>query len=87
MLFDCLFNINKFICFEQRDPFSERAKRSDPFETDWDRFAFHDYNRLAAEDEEDRMDDMGVVGMDVSDDWDVTDDDQDLDFGGNASHF
>jgi serine/threonine-protein phosphatase 2A regulatory subunit B'' len=50
-LFDALFNLNKYLMFEQRDPFVERQKREDEFETDWDRFACIDYNRLAMEEE------------------------------------
>ncbi len=38
VFFDALFNLNKFIGFEQRDPFAERQRRNDPFETDWDRW-------------------------------------------------
>jgi hypothetical protein len=37
--------------FEQRDPFVERQKREDEFQTEWDRFANADYNRLAMEEE------------------------------------
>lgn len=37
VFFDALFNLNKFIGFEQRDPFAERQRKNDPFETDWDR--------------------------------------------------
>lgn len=51
-LFDVLFNLNKFFLFEQRDPFSERQKREDSFECDWERFAFYDYQSLAAEEDE-----------------------------------
>uniref|UniRef100_A0A7S2SDD1 Uncharacterized protein n=1 Tax=Rhizochromulina marina TaxID=1034831 RepID=A0A7S2SDD1_9STRA len=50
-IFDALFNLDKFIQFEQRDPFAERQKRDDPFRCDWDRFAFIEYNRLAQEEE------------------------------------
>ena len=50
-LFDALFNLNKYLMFEQRDPLVERQKREDEFETDWDRFACIDYNRLAMEEE------------------------------------
>ena len=50
-LFDALFNLNKYLLFEQRDPFVERQKREDEFESDWDRFACIDYNRLAMEEE------------------------------------
>lgn len=38
VFFDALFNLNKFIGFEQRDPFAERQRRNDPFDTDWDRW-------------------------------------------------
>eukprot|EP00636_Phaeomonas_parva_P008428 CAMPEP_0118880336 /NCGR_PEP_ID=MMETSP1163-20130328/19933_1 /TAXON_ID=124430 /ORGANISM="Phaeomonas parva, Strain CCMP2877" /LENGTH=720 /DNA_ID=CAMNT_0006816711 /DNA_START=358 /DNA_END=2520 /DNA_ORIENTATION=+ len=55
-LFDVLFNLNKFFMFEQRDPFSERQKREDNFECDWDRFAFFDYSRLAAEEDAEAAD-------------------------------
>ena len=34
IVFDALFNLDKFIQFEQRDPFAERQKRDDPFDTD-----------------------------------------------------
>jgi serine/threonine-protein phosphatase 2A regulatory subunit B'' len=37
-LFDALFNLNKYLLFEQRDPFVERQKREDEFECDWDRY-------------------------------------------------
>jgi len=65
-LFDVLFNLNKFFMFEQRDPFSERQKREDNFECDWDRFAFYDYNRLAAEEDAEAADGelMEVVDAD-----------------------
>ena len=51
IVFDALFNLDKFIQFEQRDPFAERQKRDDPFDCDWDRFAYSEYNRLAQEEE------------------------------------
>ena len=51
-LFDALVNVNKYVMFEQRDPFLERQKREDEFDTDWDRFACIDYNRLAMEEEQ-----------------------------------
>jgi hypothetical protein len=51
VLFDALFNLNKYLMFEQRDPFVERQKREDEFQTEWDRFANADYNRLAMEEE------------------------------------
>ena len=51
-LFDALFNVNKHVMWEQRDPFLERQKQEDEFATDWDRFACIDYNRLAMEEEQ-----------------------------------
>jgi serine/threonine-protein phosphatase 2A regulatory subunit B'' len=52
VFFDALFNLNKFIQFEQRDPFGDRQKREDPFDNDWDRFAYRDYQQLALDEEE-----------------------------------
>ncbi|GMH56231.1 hypothetical protein TL16_g02086, partial [Triparma laevis f. inornata] len=51
-LFDALFNLNKYLQFESRDPFLERTKREDEFDNDWDRYACVDYNRLAMEEEQ-----------------------------------
>ena len=48
-IFDVLFNLHKFLRFEGRDPFQEKQKREDPFSNDWDRFAYTEYHRLAAE--------------------------------------
>jgi serine/threonine-protein phosphatase 2A regulatory subunit B'' len=70
-LFDALFNLNKYLLFEQRDPFVERQKREDEFECDWDRFACIDYNRLAMEEEAREEEAMEI-------DW-VTVDDEDED--------
>lgn len=63
-LFDALFNLNKYLQFEQRDPFMERQKREDEFECDWDRFACIDYNRLAMEEEarEEEAMEIGTYG-------------------------
>ncbi|KAL7465024.1 hypothetical protein ACHAXS_005352 [Conticribra weissflogii] len=69
-LFDALFNVNKYVHFEQRDPFSERQKREDDFETDWDRFACFDYNRLAMEEEQREEEALEV-------EWHNPDDDDD----------
>lgn len=70
-LFDALFNLNKYLMFEQRDPFVERQKREDEFECDWDRFACIDYKRLAMEEEAREEEAMEI-------DW-VTVDDEDED--------
>jgi serine/threonine-protein phosphatase 2A regulatory subunit B'' len=50
VLFDVLFNLQKFLRFETRDPFQEKLKREDGFQTEWDRYAAFEYQRLAQED-------------------------------------
>ncbi len=70
-LFDALFNLNKYLMFEQRDPFMERQKREDEFDCDWDRFACLDYKRLAMEEEAREEEAMEI-------DW-VTVDDEEYD--------
>lgn len=49
--FNILFNLNKFVAFETRDPFLIRQEREDPTLTEWDRFARGEYIRLSMEDE------------------------------------
>jgi len=73
-LFDALFNLNKYMQFEQRDPFQERQKREDEFETDWDRFACMDYNRLAMEEEAREEDGLEIDWVTVEDDDDEPED-------------
>jgi hypothetical protein len=51
IIFDVLFNLNKFLRFEMRDPFQEKLRREDGFTCEWDRFAHFEYHRLAAEDD------------------------------------
>lgn len=50
-LFNILFNLNKFIAFETRDPFIIRQEREDMAVSEWDRFARQEYVRLAMEEE------------------------------------
>eukprot|EP00239_Pterosperma_sp_CCMP1384_P003288 CAMPEP_0197843816 /NCGR_PEP_ID=MMETSP1438-20131217/757_1 /TAXON_ID=1461541 /ORGANISM="Pterosperma sp., Strain CCMP1384" /LENGTH=523 /DNA_ID=CAMNT_0043454213 /DNA_START=464 /DNA_END=2035 /DNA_ORIENTATION=+ len=50
--FNILFNLNKFIAFETRDPFLIRQEREDAHLTEWDRFARTEYIRLSMEEEE-----------------------------------
>jgi len=82
-LFDALFNLNKYMQFEQRDPFQERQKREDEFETDWDRFACMDYNRLAMEEEAREEDAMEIDWVTV-DDEDEDGEDFNLGLGGSS---
>lgn len=52
-LFNVLFNLNKFMAFETRDPFVMRQEREDAGLTDWEKFARAEYVRLAVEDGDD----------------------------------
>ena len=50
--FNVLFNLNKFILFETRDPFTIRQEREEKHLTEWDRFARVEYIRLSQDDDE-----------------------------------
>ncbi|KAK4757035.1 hypothetical protein SAY87_007162 [Trapa incisa] len=50
-VFNILFNLNKFIAFETRDPFLIRQERGNPTLTEWDRFAQREYIRLSMEED------------------------------------
>lgn len=50
-VFNILFNLNKFMAFETRDPFLIRQEREDPTMTEWDRFAHREYVRLSMEED------------------------------------
>jgi len=81
-LFDALFNLNKYLQFESRDPYLERQKREDEFESAWDRFACYDYNRLAMEEEAREEEAMEIDWVTVDDDEDDGDDFNSLGLGG-----
>ncbi|KAL1559473.1 serine/threonine protein phosphatase 2A regulatory subunit B''beta-like isoform X1 [Salvia divinorum] len=50
-VFNILFNLNKFMAFESRDPFLIRQERENPNLTEWDRFAHREYIRLSMEED------------------------------------
>ncbi|XP_054822909.1 probable serine/threonine protein phosphatase 2A regulatory subunit B''delta [Prosopis cineraria] len=50
-VFNILFNLNKFMAFETRDPFLIRQQRENPSLTEWDRFAHREYIRLSMEED------------------------------------
>jgi hypothetical protein len=79
-----LFNLNKYLLFEQRDPFVERQKREDEFECDWDRFACVDYNRLAMEEEVREEEAMEIDWVNVDEDEEGSQQDDGL-AGSNVS--
>lgn len=50
MVFDILFNLEKYLDHEQRDPFSsQRMEDGEPVLSDWDRYAAEEYEFLVAE--------------------------------------
>lgn len=71
--FNTLFNLNKFLAFEQRDPFLNKEQNGDDL-TEWERFARTEYLRLTADEEE---------GEDLMQDLD---DDLGMGLGGQASY-
>ncbi|XVF28586.1 hypothetical protein REPUB_Repub15cG0042600 [Reevesia pubescens] len=50
-VFNILFNLNKFIASESRDPFLIRQERENPTLTEWDHFAHREYIRLSMEED------------------------------------
>ncbi|CAG9463577.1 unnamed protein product [Pedinophyceae sp. YPF-701] len=61
VLFNCLFNINKFIAFENRDPFLARQQEQEaPQLSQWDRFAAAEYLQLAMDEEGEDAEDAGL---------------------------
>ena len=46
VFFNVPFNLNKFIAFETRGPFSVRQERREEHLSDWDRYARTEYIRL-----------------------------------------
>ncbi|KAL8224290.1 hypothetical protein R6Q57_019765 [Mikania cordata] len=50
-VFNILFNLNKFMANESRDPFLIRQERENPTLTEWDRFAHREYIRLSMEED------------------------------------
>lgn len=60
-VFNILFNLNKFMAFETRDPFLIRQERENPTQTEWDRFARREYIRLSMEDGEDASNGSGDI--------------------------
>ncbi|XP_028114801.1 serine/threonine protein phosphatase 2A regulatory subunit B''beta-like [Camellia sinensis] len=63
-VFNILFNLNKFMAFETRDPFLIRQERENPNLTEWDRFAHREYIRLSMEE------DAEDASIGSGDDWD-----------------
>lgn len=57
IFFDILFNLNKFIAYEQRDPFMiKQMEDEDGQVSEWERFALREYSRLACAEEQRELD-------------------------------
>ncbi|KAG1668806.1 hypothetical protein FOA52_004900 [Chlamydomonas sp. UWO 241] len=55
-LFNALFNLHKFLAFENRDPFAARAEAAEYSGcSEWDKFARVEYCRLASEDDQEEV--------------------------------
>ncbi|KNC54315.1 uncharacterized protein AMSG_12341 [Thecamonas trahens ATCC 50062] len=67
IFFNALFNLNKFINHEQKDPATIRAEHGEPHLTPWDRFAREEYERLSIEDDDDEYaEDISLTGHRVA---------------------
>ena len=52
LFFNSLLNLNKLICYEQRDMYADKHEIAElPDYNEWDRFARNEYARLSVEDE------------------------------------
>ena len=60
--------------FEHRDPFLKQQKREDEFDTNWDRFACVEYNRLAMKEEQQEEETLKVEQVTMDDDEEDEDD-------------
>jgi hypothetical protein len=63
MFFNTLLNLNKFLANETRDPFAKTELDRNPEYTDWDKFAFYEYQKLTAEDSDENQepDDVKIL--------------------------
>ncbi|TDH67743.1 hypothetical protein CCR75_008200 [Bremia lactucae] len=83
VFFNVLFNLSKFIEFEQRDPFLLRQQLAEPELTDWDRYARAEYARLAMEEES--RDEDTAMDIDTMDGWYVSDEQEEEASEGTAN--
>ena len=64
IFFNVLFNLNKFIAFEQRDPFQMKQMQSGEISC-WARYAGMEYARLAMEEEYKVQDNAEIVNVEL----------------------
>jgi len=53
--FNNLLNLNKLLLENHKDPFAKNDIDKNPEYTDWDKFAFYEYQRLTEEENEDNQ--------------------------------
>jgi len=87
MMFNILFNLNKFIAFEQRDPHWIRAQQENPDLTEWDRFVAIEYARLASAEEEREIEEDNLANWHRAQGNDGLDSNESLTFTCNESPF
>uniref|UniRef100_A0A3B3RI12 Protein phosphatase 2 regulatory subunit B''beta n=1 Tax=Paramormyrops kingsleyae TaxID=1676925 RepID=A0A3B3RI12_9TELE len=61
VFFDTFFNIEKYLEHEQRDPFSGLRDQSNPYASDWEKYASEEYDVLLAEEMANEQEDNGNV--------------------------
>lgn len=50
VFFDTFINLEKYLEYEQRDPFSNYRDTENPEQSDWDKYAAEEYENLVSED-------------------------------------
>ena len=50
VFFDTFINLEKYLEYEQRDPFSNIRDLDSPEQSDWDKYAAEEYENLVSED-------------------------------------
>ncbi len=50
VFFDTFINLEKYLEYEQRDPFSNMRDLDGPEQSDWDKYAADEYENLVSED-------------------------------------
>jgi serine/threonine-protein phosphatase 2A regulatory subunit B'' len=50
VFFDTFINLEKYLEYEQRDPFSNMRDLEGPEQSDWDKYAADEYENLVSED-------------------------------------
>jgi serine/threonine-protein phosphatase 2A regulatory subunit B'' len=71
LFFNVLFNMNKYLHYEHRDPVAIKKVHANPQWTDWDRYAIDGYIALAEVDSEEPAEE--VAELEDGEDWQMRD--------------